>query len=55
MEMNIENAIVMGLASAGTILMVRNMQKEGLTNAGILLGGIVGPATVYGLGQLFKE
>jgi len=50
----ITTIIVLGLASAGTIMTIANMQKGTLTNAGIILGAIVGPAAVVGLKKYLR-
>lgn len=55
MKISLTNALVAGLATAGSVFVIEKMQKEGLTNSGIILAGVVGPATVYGIGKLMGD
>lgn len=40
---------ILGLASAGAIMTIANMQERTITNSGIILGGLIGPAVVIGI------
>ena len=55
MKLSLKNALVAGLATAGSVFMIEKMQKEGLTNSGIILAGVVGSATIYGIGKLLGD
>lgn len=46
--------VILGLASAGAILTIANMQKGTITTSGIILGGIVGPSVVIGLKKYLR-
>jgi len=55
MKISLENAVVVGLATAGSVFVIGRMRKEGLTPLGVVLAGILGPTTIYGLGKLLGD
>lgn len=52
MGKNLLTGVVLGLASAGAILTIANMQEGKISNTGIILGAITGPSIVIGLKKL---
>lgn len=51
----IMTGVLVGLASAASIMTIANMQKGEITNTGIIVGGISGPMIVLGIKNLLKD